>query len=616
VKRSVVMVFAAMIIAPALMAQSVVQSTLDVLPHSSDSFTLTPAAPDFQETIPIDRSARVEVIVTVLTADVSITLHGPNGVAYAFGQAAPNFDSFSSVLPGVAGSYHLVLAAPAIGAWTVEVSAQSPTAPIAGRVTAIMQSDISVALTSGKASYHVGESAPFFVAAVSGSGVVHGIDITGTVTAPDGSSSTVLWKDDGVSPDYAANDGIYTASVPLTAEGNYSLNVTVNGTVDGVAFRRTTSAGANVARRSVVINGTFVDSGVDQDGDGLIDTINVAPSLTANEAGTYSVVVELDSATGGRFMHATTVDLSPGVVSPAVSFRAQDVAANLVGDGPYTVQVVAVNRHDATDVVEVDRRAQLGTTNAYHLSDLQHPRIRITGAPQFTGVDTNGDGKFDVIQLDLDFVADLAGDYYYGANLYDAAGTISDSHPKVTLAAGANHMSLPLPATAIGPSGVNGPYELSLEIYDMWRGTSTQAHFQTPAYKASQFDGSPDVTISASTTSIDFGSATLGQSVTRTFDLSNAAGSDVQVTLSFGGSNDFTTPATTVTVPGHGNMTVSVTFTPTVPGNRGDVITVSGAGVPVNVSVAGIGTCGIVSLSPLTSTAGIFGTAFNGSFSV
>lgn len=74
------------------------------------------------------------------------------------------------------------------------------------------------------------------VAQVSHSSRIARAGLTTHVIAPNGAQSTLALKDDGVAPDYLANDGLYTGLLPYNQNGSYTVNVTFNNTTSQAAF--------------------------------------------------------------------------------------------------------------------------------------------------------------------------------------------------------------------------------------------------------------------------------------------------------------------------------------------------------------------------------------------
>lgn len=56
------------------------------------------------------------------------------------------------------------------------------------------------------------------------------------VTAPDGTQSTLALRDDGVAPDYLADDGRYTGIMPYDQNGSYTIAVAFDNTANRAAY--------------------------------------------------------------------------------------------------------------------------------------------------------------------------------------------------------------------------------------------------------------------------------------------------------------------------------------------------------------------------------------------
>ena len=53
--------------------------------------------------------------------------------------------------------------------------------------------------------------------------MVTGMNVAATIIDPVGAAHAVLFTDDGVAPDAYANDGLYSAIVPYTTDGIYTI---------------------------------------------------------------------------------------------------------------------------------------------------------------------------------------------------------------------------------------------------------------------------------------------------------------------------------------------------------------------------------------------------------
>src|SRR5205807_4263830 len=107
---------------------------------------------------------------------------------------------------------------------------------------------------------------------------------------PDGTTRRLTLHDDGLAGDAFADDGIYSGQFTETAEpGNYSVVLQAFGTALSTpsSFSRETFALATASQSSSAFAGTYRDRGVDSDGDGLFNQLDVDVDLNLTTAATY-----------------------------------------------------------------------------------------------------------------------------------------------------------------------------------------------------------------------------------------------------------------------------------------------------------------------------------------
>jgi hypothetical protein len=123
-----------------------------------------------------------------------------------------------------------------------------------------------------------------------------------------------------------------------------------------------------------------------------------------------------------------------------------------------------MNAYD--DVLE--SRDSIYTTAAYAYTSFEGAQITFTGSYSDTPQDTNSDGVYETLTVNVGVTASLAGDYEISGFLYDSTSkAIVSASATVNLAAGAATVPLVFDGLPIGINGKNGPYTLSgLAIHD------------------------------------------------------------------------------------------------------------------------------------------------------
>jgi hypothetical protein len=323
------------------------------------------------------------------------------------------------------------------------------------------------------------------------------IDVSMT-QASDGDQLTLQFMDEqgtkAAVPVKKLGTGHWTATVTPTATGENHVLATVTGT----HFR----IGQNyleVISGDVTVSSTFGEQLVDTDRDGLANSLVISPTITVPAAGKYMVNARLVDSTGTEVSRAGTgeIDLASGSNKLDLEFDGASIFKS-GRSGPYRIVDVTVV-HDAPQKTTTEASIDvLGATKAYDYMQFQHDRVAIDwSALTSKTVDTDGDGKFEQLQLSGFATVETAGEYVINAGLYadNPWDSVGWTDITVQLSAGRNPFTLIFKGSAIAASGRDGPYVVSgFNCYLKASGgfeslpQPTNAH-TTSAYKATQFGG-------------------------------------------------------------------------------------------------------------------------------
>ena len=177
-------------------------------------------------------------------------------------------------------------------------------------------------------------------------------------------------------------------------------------------------------------------------------------------------------------------------------FSAADIRRVLATNGPWEVRdvrLVPISTDGVATGVVADRVDGLGVTAAYLLAQLQRPVIQIVAGMTERGIDTNGNGLFDLLQTTFQVDTLRAGTYTWTGTLRSIDGAaLSVASGQGALASGTTTLGFTFDGKAIGASGIDGPYGLfDVAVYgppDAATLIAVVGH--TRAYSASQFEGS------------------------------------------------------------------------------------------------------------------------------
>jgi len=241
-----------------------------------------------------------------------------------------------------------------------------------------------------------------------------------------------------------------------------------------------------VARASAAPPGVFQpphsDYGVDTDSDGLFNALVVEVNMSIAQTGDYLISAYLHDAsyrlsTG----NSTQAHLDPGPNSVTVALDGWRINVSGV-DGPYTVELSLYERtYGLSD-------SGVHTTAAYSHLEFESPPAYL--APPFSdaGVDTNGNGRFDDLAVNVNLTVEQT-DYYglYG-NLRGL--DVSASTPWRSYTPGSYSVRLLFNGIAINEKGIDGPYVVDFTLYmrDSQIGFNNDT---TGPYRASDFESPP-----------------------------------------------------------------------------------------------------------------------------
>ena len=199
---------------------------------------------------------------------------------------------------------------------------------------------------------------------------------------------------------------------------------------------------------------------VDTDANGATDEVHVTAALEVRIDDTYHLEAALLDGGETITTAGASFGLAPGsheVVVPMPGAPLHHAA----GDGVYEL-VVNLYRDDG------EKQGGLtATTAALTASDFE-AFLEPQGPVTDEGIDTDGDGRLDVLRVSFDAEVAAAGTYLVTGLLTDASGqSFAFGLTEQVLAAGTQSVSIEFPGLLIGTHGIDGPYTLTaIEILD------------------------------------------------------------------------------------------------------------------------------------------------------
>ena len=243
------------------------------------------------------------------------------------------------------------------------------------------------------------------------------------------------------------------------------------------------------ASRSSKLN-SFTEKVEDEDGDGLHDKLIISVNLTVPEPMTYFLMGWLEDLSGNEVGWASaTTDLDSGSQTVNLEFDGMVFYESRLG-GPYVLRRVEFRMED--DYL-LDYKDDAYTTSDYSYSDFEHPATRLGDSYSDNGEDTDGNGKYDSLNIHVPVITDIAGQYELSGWLYtDSDQPVGYAETTETLSSGTTEMLLTFSGTAVRQLRTDGPYILKqVQLLDEseTRVDSDYIAYTTSAYSYLDFQG-------------------------------------------------------------------------------------------------------------------------------
>ena len=229
------------------------------------------------------------------------------------------------------------------------------------------------------------------------------------------------------------------------------------------------------------------DMGVDTDADTLFDFLEVGARVNVTQAGTYTVEGALFSSSFSFIDSAsTTMTFSPGDFTVPIDFTGWTIYAS-GSDGPFSVSLYLVE--PPFTPLDFDNYM----TGAYAYTDFETPPAALAPPHSDAGVDSDADGLFNAIAVDVSVSVSQAGTYIVSGILSDSTGLVSlgfDSATE-TLSAGAHTIHLEFSTLPMVSADIDGPYVATLTMWTETGDMVGSGSHTTAPYIVSEFDPFP-----------------------------------------------------------------------------------------------------------------------------
>jgi hypothetical protein len=262
--------------------------------------------------------------------------------------------------------------------------------------------------------------------------------------------------------------GVYTAQLRFSGQqisqsgldGPYDLVLLIQGPVD-LDFTAVTTPAVSHALFGETKGtiGRVTETPIDPDGDARFDSLRMDAELDIKADGTFILQGALVANANTIANASDSQTLSAGVHTMTLDFDGVQIVRS-VENGPYDVLLTLI---DAADGTQHQITVQ---TRPYDFTDFEG-RIDPTGTMSDRGVDTNGNGFFDLLRVQFSANVRDPDTYLVAAALRNLDETkVVFSEQLMLLAGGIQSLTIDIDGPEILSQQIDGPYVIDLTLRD------------------------------------------------------------------------------------------------------------------------------------------------------
>jgi hypothetical protein len=417
------------------------------------------------------------------TAVLDFTLRDPSGQVITATSPYPG-SSYAGTLDGVV--YRIDNPLP--GIWQAVVAADAvPPAGEAYYVSGTFSGGVQVNPMVSAPIARLGAPVTLSATLLDGTTPLDGASVQADlVLGNDGPTASVVLAPQG--------GGVYRGTYTPTLPGTYQVAFTAAGhTAGGPPFQRVSPLQFQASAGAALI-GPYHEQAYAADG-ALYSSLLISATAIITEAGQYRLTGRLVAPDDREVATAQEeYTLAAGLTELPLDFAGEAIGA-AVADGPYRLQDLALAQVSGEELAQ-DFQPQAYTTAPYSRYSWQRDNLVLRGPATDQGIDTNGNGRYEYLDVRLPVDVRGAGVYSASVNLLTADGTFvtTANLPGLALTQGSTTLVVRFDGGAIGASGADGPYRV--DDLTLWGGPEPEVYLPavvsaTQAYTAGQFEGTP-----------------------------------------------------------------------------------------------------------------------------
>lgn len=327
-----------------------------------------------------------------------------------------------------------------------------------------------------------------------GDTAVRTAEVSLIAVAPSGTVQQSVCRDDGVPPD-EARDGLFTGTYNADEVGQWTLGAHAKITTEsGTIVPRSCAANVDVIEgwAALVRPQAPTVTCEYQPVTNYLTGIRVTTAVNSTRDGPGFLEVRLRLPTGQVLSKREHLQLLNGLQAVSVFFTAGEVITEQTGSA--VVEAIGLWIEDPVTAI-VDELPTLNLSScSFSPIDTAGPDIEFLESCTSRKVDTNGNGRADLLIIDVPLRVRRGGFMGYSASLCNDCGArIGEVHGEIAVLRSPRFiLSLVFDGRRIGHSGVDGPYHIC-EL-TLWRRDGTAAYMahsydcHTPAYSVFEFE--------------------------------------------------------------------------------------------------------------------------------
>lgn len=309
-----------------------------------------------------------------------------------------------------------------------------------------------------------GEAIPVSLAVFKDTEAVNGLEVTLRLhNLNTGKRLHIALLDDGIAPDALANDGVYSGTIQLEEKGRWRLSVEDTQNIVG----RTSHI--SIEQPDLRLTGEVFDEGIDSDNDGEWDAIQLTfPTTGVASSDKYFISVSLQNSEGNMISISENFRTGEAIrvifptvnprrrAPPSPQFPRRPTALEDLGArGSYDIVKVVFEAETITAGEQSYRLLHMiegaGTTAYY--TNFETRDIAIHDIVDYGGIDEDGDGFFDGLEVVFEVSTKIAGSYTFSASLYSVdkrVGIETKYLSPISLSTGSQLISVEFTGALIG----------------------------------------------------------------------------------------------------------------------------------------------------------------------